>query len=356
MKFLAQRYREKMEFFFGKAGMNWHESVCTFVDETGNVCVKSMTHLCDSSTQDSQTVAAILGDVLATLKRKHKFLEMAFIQSDNAGCYHSFDFIIPSIIHGVNEGIKISKFVFSEAQDGKNSCDRILASKKGLISSFVDANKGNILRAKDIMSAFHAMKNERPLPTLQGLESCVVFEPISSFDLDVHHPTKIKVSRFSDFSITYDENVPLEIILQEQSGYGPEFRCSLNLQVEGDFRKVGCIWISKEHNEQLLNTKLPTESISGPLQQLRTYEPAGNKRRKKEPQKALTLNYGCSTPGCLKIHSRPVDPEQCNHRFRSLTMRDLVSLCVEKKMACVRSISANVTRTAATPAEISEIH
>ena len=112
----------------------------------------------------------------------------------------------------MRERINISKIPFSEAQDGKNSCDRVLASKKGLLSSFVEANRGNVLLARDIMTAFHEMRNERSLSTLQNMESCVVFQPIETFELNIHVPTKIKITRFSDFRFSYLNGESIKVV------------------------------------------------------------------------------------------------------------------------------------------------
>ena len=356
MKFLALRYREKMELFFAKAGLNWHEAVCMFLDENDVVMVKSLTHLCDSTTQGSQTVAAILGHIFMTLKSNYPFLESAIIQTDNAGCYHSLEFMIPALIYGLRERISISQILFSEAQDGKNSCDRVLASKKGLISSFVEANRGNILLARDIMNAFHEMRNERSLSTLQSMESCVVFQPIKTFELHVHVPTKIKITRFSDFRFSYLNGEPAEVSMQEQSGFGPQFECSLTLDVETSFRKLGCIWMSKKDKEIIWDTKISTDLMYGPFQEIAITESNPDKRRKTEPKKAISLRYGCSTPGCLIVHTKPVSPESCKHKFPAQTLRDKVAVCIEKKMTNIRSLSSNVMRLGETAVEVSQVH
>jgi hypothetical protein len=92
-----------------------------------------------------------------------------------------------------------------------------------------------MLTAQDIMFAFHALKNKRDAATLKGLECCKVFLPIEKVELNIHVPGKIKISRIGDFKVNYLGTTPYEICLQEQSGYGPRYSCSLNLTAQDDF-------------------------------------------------------------------------------------------------------------------------
>ena len=353
MKFLALLYREKMELFFAKAGINWHESICFFKDEGGQIQTVSFTHLSDNTTQDAQTVASILGDVLSQLKTKYPYLKTGTIQSDNAGCYRSFDFIIPSVIYGLKTGILVTRFVFSEAQDGKNACDRVLATKKGLLGSFVDSNEGNILRASDIMEALYAMKNNRSLKILEQLQSCVVFEPNQKIDLDIHVPGDIKIRRLSDFQLMYREDGLLELLVQEQSEIGPKYSCVLNLNVkEGDKRlPSGTVWIKDSVRKSISVNNLRYAELCGPFTNLgpSNQEPE-KKRRKKELQQAVVFDFSCGTPGCMKTYplNKIPDPETCVHKFPQRTLRDMLGTQLQSIIAGAQNITENIIKTFAT--------
>jgi hypothetical protein len=107
-----------------------------------------------------------------------------------------------------------------------------------------------------------------------------------------HRVTKIKITRFSDLRVSYLNGEPIKVVIQEQSGYGPQFECSLDLNVEISLRKLGCILMSKEHREIIWGTKLSTDLMYGPFQELAITESNPNKRRKAELKTAITLKYG----------------------------------------------------------------
>ena len=62
-------------------------------------------------------------------------------QSDNAGCYHSLDLMIILGLagHGASGEmlVKVLKWLFSEAQDGKDVCDRVIGTEKGHMECWV---------------------------------------------------------------------------------------------------------------------------------------------------------------------------------------------------------------------------
>jgi hypothetical protein len=134
MKFLPTKSREPQSDFFGKRGISWHVTVVmkneanipseshTFdtgsdVSDTGDQAngfemtdlseenenddgiidetetkafkYKIFVHVFNQCSQDSETVIAILNDVLRRVKETDPQIEKAFIRSDNAGCYHS---------------------------------------------------------------------------------------------------------------------------------------------------------------------------------------------------------------------------------------------------------------------------
>ncbi|KAK2562857.1 hypothetical protein P5673_013817 [Acropora cervicornis] len=75
MKYLRQRYQERMSDFFGKRGRSWHVSA---------VITKHTEKF-----QNSFAVASIIEHFLNTIKKESPEIENVFLRSDNAGCYHS---------------------------------------------------------------------------------------------------------------------------------------------------------------------------------------------------------------------------------------------------------------------------
>ena len=79
---------------------------------------RSLTYLCDKTIQSASAVAAILNDTLCKLSIAYPNLRKAIIQADNAGCYHSFDMIVSSLILNLESTskIRISRVLFSEVK------------------------------------------------------------------------------------------------------------------------------------------------------------------------------------------------------------------------------------------------
>ena len=85
-------------------------------------------------------------------------ISKAYIRSDEAGCYHN-NLLIASLKDiGNRIGICVQSYDFSEPQQGKDICDRIICSLKSSIRRY--CNEGNdILTAQDM----HTALNCRPV-------------------------------------------------------------------------------------------------------------------------------------------------------------------------------------------------
>ncbi|XP_051796513.1 uncharacterized protein LOC127531379 [Acanthochromis polyacanthus] len=86
MKFLPVYYREKQQDFFGKRGKSWHVSAVIH-REDGDLKVRTFVHIFEQTRQDWQSVAAILLNTLATIKKQLSQITEVYLRSDNAGCY-----------------------------------------------------------------------------------------------------------------------------------------------------------------------------------------------------------------------------------------------------------------------------
>ncbi|GMR50550.1 hypothetical protein PMAYCL1PPCAC_20745 [Pristionchus mayeri] len=72
-------------------------------------------------------------------KLKEMSISAINVRADNAGCYHSHG-TIASVPHLASEsGIHVKSFSFSEAQNGKSSCDHVAAQVKRVFRDFVAA-------------------------------------------------------------------------------------------------------------------------------------------------------------------------------------------------------------------------
>lgn len=102
------------------------------------------------SNQNWFSVASIIEDSLTTMKRQGSRLNEAFLRSDNAGCYHCAFLLLSLPSLGQRVGVRIARYDFSEAQAGKDICDRRAAALKSHIRRYI--NEGNDVKtARDML-------------------------------------------------------------------------------------------------------------------------------------------------------------------------------------------------------------
>ena len=158
MKYLPQRYRERMSDFFGKRGRSWHVSavITTYTEKFQAEC---FVHLFDNCTQKSFAVASIIEHLLNTIKpaikKESPENENVFLRSRNAGCYHSGSLLLslPFIIQRTS--MTILRYDFSEPQSGKDICDRKTVLMKAHIRRWV-YEKHNVITAEDMKTALES--------------------------------------------------------------------------------------------------------------------------------------------------------------------------------------------------------
>ena len=131
MKFLPRKYRESQTDWFGKRGIPWHISV-EFRRREEKLEMLTMTHIFQSSSQDSCAVIAIMSDVIKQLKSLMPNVKMVYYRQDNAGCYHCGATIIAATKLGEYLGVAVKRLDFSDPQGGKGACDRKAATIKSL--------------------------------------------------------------------------------------------------------------------------------------------------------------------------------------------------------------------------------
>lgn len=137
MKFQQKRFREKQSDWYGKRGMSWHISSVVSKELTSDgkqtVVVTSYAHLFDSCTQDWFSVASIIENLFQTIKTNSPSVKRAFLRSDEAGCYHNNMLVAALKDIGDRVGISVMRYDFSEPQQGKDICDRIICPLKSSV-------------------------------------------------------------------------------------------------------------------------------------------------------------------------------------------------------------------------------
>ena len=85
------------------------------------------------------------------MKRQKSRLNEAFLRSDNASCYHCAFLLLSLPSLGERIGVRIARYDFSEAQAGKDICDRRAAALKSHIRRYI--NEGNDVKTASDMKA-----------------------------------------------------------------------------------------------------------------------------------------------------------------------------------------------------------
>lgn len=151
MKFLQLKYREKQSDWFAKRGLSWHISSVICKGRDGKIQVFTYAHLFDTCTQDWYAVTSIVENLLQSIKEDLQVTKV-FLRSDEAGCYHSNNLIAAVRDIGDIVGVEVAGYHFSEPQNGKDVCDRILCPMKLAIRRY--CNEGHdILTAQDMRKA-----------------------------------------------------------------------------------------------------------------------------------------------------------------------------------------------------------
>lgn len=140
MKYLPRKFRESQCDWFAKRGIPWHITVALTPsdDPSGPLEKQTIVHVFQSCRQDSVAVAAILQDVLFTLKEQRPELQRVYCKQDNAGCYHSGSTIVSSMSSSQASDVKVDRFDFSDPQGGKGEADRQAATIKGHINVYLN--------------------------------------------------------------------------------------------------------------------------------------------------------------------------------------------------------------------------
>ncbi|XP_062579728.1 uncharacterized protein LOC134241721 [Saccostrea cucullata] len=162
MKFLPWYDRERQTDYYGKKGINWHISVVLMRSDNDQYFSECYAHLFNSFPQGWYTVASIIEHLFSEIKSRHPTITSAYLRSDNAGCYHCGPLV--ASIPGISErtGIRVCRIDFSEAQSGKDICDRTAPLK---FHAKHYGNEGhniaNAVELKEALESYGGVQNTR---------------------------------------------------------------------------------------------------------------------------------------------------------------------------------------------------
>lgn len=163
MKFLPRKYRESQRDWFGKRGLSWHVTVAMRkIMATEQLQIMTFVHVFQSCSQDSNTVLAIMEDVIGKLKAIIPSLKTVSYRQDNAGCYRCGATILGAPKASQFHEVTVKRLDFSDPQGGKGACDRKAATIKAHMR--VHLNEGNDIENASQM--VDAMKSSGGVPGL----------------------------------------------------------------------------------------------------------------------------------------------------------------------------------------------
>ena len=92
--------------------------------------MQTFIHIFEKSNQDWFAVCSVLECLVHQLVQIAPNLKDIFLRSDNAGCYHNAALIINAPAIAAKGGLTLKNYSFSEANSGKDVCDRKIAPLK----------------------------------------------------------------------------------------------------------------------------------------------------------------------------------------------------------------------------------
>ena len=163
--------------------------------DNDRISTDSYAHLFDSVPQGWFAVASIIESLLHNIKINNSKVSKAYLRSDNAGCYHCGPLLaaLPGISN--RTGIQVCRYDFSEAQSGKDICDRRTAPMK--IHAKRYGNEGhNITTAEELKIA---------LESQGGIQNIRVYT--SDVDFNKQTMTKCSIPNINQLNnFTFEEN------------------------------------------------------------------------------------------------------------------------------------------------------
>ena len=103
--------------------------------------MRTLVHIFDACNQDWFSVASVLESVASEIVNMEPGVKELFLRSDNAGCYHNTALLSSATVIIARQGLVLKDYSFSEANSGKDVCDRKIAPLKAHVERYIDEGK-----------------------------------------------------------------------------------------------------------------------------------------------------------------------------------------------------------------------
>ena len=149
----------------------WHISA-VFRRSDDQLQWQGFVHVIQSCCQDSLSVIPIMQDVLRSIKAEYPDVRRAYFRQDNAGCYHSSATILACPAISQSTGVQITCVDFSDQQFGKGAVDRLAATCKAHVRSFINEGHDvtNATQLRDALISHGGIEVKQHSTFLQSLQ------------------------------------------------------------------------------------------------------------------------------------------------------------------------------------------
>ena len=103
--------------------------------------MRTLVHIFDTCNQDWFSVASVLESLASEIVNMEPGVKELFLRSDNAGCYHNTALLSRATVIIARQGLVLKDYSFSEANSGKDVCDRKIAPLKAHVERYIDEGK-----------------------------------------------------------------------------------------------------------------------------------------------------------------------------------------------------------------------
>ena len=103
--------------------------------------MRTLVHIFDACNQDWFSVASVLESLASEIVNMEPGVKELFLRSDNAGWYHNTALLSSATVIIARQGLVLKDYSFSEANSGKDVCDRKIAPLKAHVERYIDEGK-----------------------------------------------------------------------------------------------------------------------------------------------------------------------------------------------------------------------
>ena len=103
--------------------------------------MRTLVHIFDACNQHWFAVASVLESVSSEIVNMEPGVKELFLRSDNAGCYHNAALLSSVAVIIARQGLVLKDYGFSEANSGKDVCDRKIAPLKAHVERYINEGK-----------------------------------------------------------------------------------------------------------------------------------------------------------------------------------------------------------------------